>query len=268
MKRKDGTFNEGSFVFKRVIVGTKSAENEGKKIHSIKLPDDPDTVILTYNSKGGYRMPTPVGFQPTPLVRVFASGKVVIGRNTPDTPELEFVLNKTELAKLLEFVVNEKRILDITTEGLKQQIEASGKEVLVADAPTDQFLVNLPKAQHDVEMYGLLFLRSTYQNIEDVQSLAAIREKLMFLRSRAALGSQEDVDRLMEEMTQEFKKRFPNSDPLILDDLVNASINKDGSVQAQFARLDDNGPQKFMYSGFVQIKDEKIKVDIIQSLAK
>ena len=271
MKTADG-FREGRFVLQRSanVSGTLAVGGEAGQNQDIEIPSDPNTVILTYNTKGGNRVPTPADFEPTPLVRVFANGMIITGRHNPKRPELEFQLGKEQLEELLQFVVNEKGLSKMTTQGLKDQIEASGKKARVSDAPTDIFSLNLANGKHEVEFYGLQFLRHTHKDIEDIQSLVAIRDKMMFLHARAALGTQEEVDQLVKDLTKAFAKRFSEGEALTLDDLKNASVNKDGSIQAQFSRMiyETNGQPKYLYNCYVQRKNGKNKINCTRSLIR
>ena len=68
-------------------------------------------------------------------------------------------MTKDEFNELLEYVVNKKRIFDITTEELKKQIEETGKSFRLIDAPTHRISIALANQKHEVESYSL-----TYQN--------------------------------------------------------------------------------------------------------
>jgi len=268
MKQKDGTFKEGSFVFHRES-SSDLTNGEVKRTLAIELPDDPEAVIITYDTVGGYRVLTPAGFEPTPLLRLLANGKVLVGRNNPNSPKLEYQLTKEEFDDLLEDVVNKKRVFDITTEGLKKQIDETGKSFRLVDAPTHRFSINLASEQHEVECYGLTSIYKTYKEVEDLQALAAMHKTFMFYRSRAALGTQAEVDELVKEIARKYKKRFSTGDPLTLEHLTYASVDKDGNMDAQFTRVEyENDQPQFIYNCFVRRRGGKTFVNFARSLVR
>lgn len=239
MKDQDGTVSEGEFSFNRIQEGQPSvnADDAGDNddgLPPIELPMNPDTVVLEYDQTGGFGIRPPPGFVPTPRVRVLASGKVLIGRRNPNLGEASFQLDDRQLMRLLRFVVNKNQFFKITTDGLKRQIEATGRPIMIADAPSAEMKLELVRGKHEVSGYALAIIAHQYPEIQDLKRLDAIRQQLEELRSRACLGDTTQAQRLIQQLNAEFRRQHPGVGVFRLADLGNADVYADGKIVATF----------------------------------
>ena len=239
MKKQDGTFNEGKFVYEKREPGTKTETSEDSDerddtLPPIELPMDPTTVVFEYELVGGFGIRPPPGFVPTPRIRIFADGRVLCGTSNPVVANVEYQLGEEELMKFLRFVVNENAFYDITTEGTKRQMEQSDVVLRLADAPTSRIAVELVRGKHEVSCYALHDNRKPISRNRDLQRLDAIHQRSEKLRDRAYLGDDRQAARLLAQLNKQFKRDHPGVGQFELGDLVNADAYADGKLTASF----------------------------------
>jgi hypothetical protein len=248
MKQADGAVSEGEFLFQRVDAGKQSAQapsaaEDEDRFPPIELPMDPDTVVLQYDQTGGFGIRPPPGFVRTPRLRIFANGKVVVGRANPNLGEATYQLDDRELMQLLKFVVNENQFYKITSDSLKRQIEATGRPIMIADAPSTELTVELVRGKHEVSGYALMMIANMYPEVEHLKKLDVIRSRLEELRSRACLGDKTQAQRIIKQLNLEFKRQYPGMGAFELTDLVSADYYADERITATFERefVDEQG---------------------------
>jgi len=267
MKQKDGTIKEGDFVFQREASGDldKPKEDAYETI-AIELPDDPEAVVLTYDIEVKSRRATEEDFQPTTLFRLLANGKVLVGRNDPRATELEYTITKEEVQELLEEIVNKRQIFEITTDGIKQKFQDTGRPFFLLDAPIYRISINLGDKQHEVQVEGLISTRRFYKEVAQLQTFAKMHDKFTVMRARAALGTQNEIDELMDAVVKKFKKQYPDVEPLSLEDVESAIIDENGRLLAEFKRVDfENDRAIFAYSCTVVKYKGKTTITIMRA---
>ncbi len=257
MNQDDGENNGSSLVAQQ----EQSDDATAKDAIEIKLPDDPQAVVLKYHIEGGGRRSTEEDFQPSTLLQVLANGTVLVGRNDPRATELEYSITKEEVRELLDDVINKNRILDITTDGIKQSMEDTGRKFFLLNAPAHRISIELPNQKHEVEVDALVSTRKFYSDIEQIQTFAKLHDKFKVMRARAAIGTQDKIDKLMQAIDKKFKEQYSEGEPLTIEDVESAIIDEKGRLLAEFKRVDDDGTRAFAYACTVR-RSKKGKTSI------
>lgn len=226
------------FLFGLCSFPNQTNAQEKKKPDVVRLPEETDEPVLEFDTVGGFRMANPREFTPTPRLSIFADGRIVCGRPDPRFAEVEYQMPKDELMKLLEFVVNEQGFFSITRKKIDTQITESGRRVLIADAPTSLFSVNVARGSHRCEVYAVDFVVTQFADIPELQRIARIQKRLMKLSYRAQLGSENQMTGILKAVNDALKKKSPKAKQLTLDDIQFAAAMQDKSFKVVFHRND------------------------------
>jgi hypothetical protein len=207
-----------------------------EQLASIQLPMDPDDPVFEYDSFGGMRMAVPNDFEPTPLLRVFADGKIVTGGSSPAVKSCNIVLSEDQLNQFLHFVVNKQGFYEITKAELDNKMAVSGQQLFIADAPTSKFSVNLQRGSNSVEIYALSSAASTFSEIEEIQTLLEIQKKCRQLIAICNLGNEQQTNELLIKINQQMKAKHPDLAAFEAKDVRFATRYTDGKFQASFRK--------------------------------
>ena len=206
--------------------------NEGK----IELPTDNNTPIIVYDTTGGYGVKDPEGFKPEPMLQIFPDGRVVAGRNNPKAARSQWKMPADDLQKLLQRIVRDREFFETSSDDIAQQIKATGKRVLLADASTSEITVNLPQGNQTVSVYAVSFAAKQFRQIDPLVFLAATNVELMELRHRASLGTDEQAASLLSEINEAFAEEFPGVGKFTVSDLQSAYKRSEGALTVSLKR--------------------------------
>ncbi len=181
-------------------------QQEDEVPQTVKLPMDPETVVFQLSYTGGYRMAPPKGFERTPRIRVFADGRVVTGRNTPDQEVFEMRLDDRRLHELMEEVVNIHEAFSIDSGAIRNAIEATGRRIMIADAPNTEITIELADRKHTVSAYAVTYCAGSFPEVEELQRLLKIEKISHRLFAMAQLGGQKVLDAIVEFGNAELAK--------------------------------------------------------------
>ena len=232
----------------------------------VNLPDDPNAVVLMMDIVGGFRMKLPDGFEETPMLQVYADGRVLTGRKSPLVKEVEGKLDLVELQSLMAFVADDCRFFDITSELLKSEIEAS-RSGRIMDAGTTQFSVDLKDHSNEVEVYALPNAAEELADAPAVASVVAMASRCRRLISMTRLGSHDEAMRVLDSVNQSLSKKVPTAPPFALENLQYAEQFTDGRRSVTFIQnFTEANQQMVAYATFqVDVKgQESASVDVIQ----
>jgi hypothetical protein len=207
-----------------------------EQLIKIQLPMDPTDPILEYDSTGGFRMALPQGFVSTPILRVYADGKVVTGGSAPEAKSCETKLSESQLNQLLHWVVNEKKFYEIDEQEIKRQLLESGNAMMVADAATSQFKLNLQRGSHQVDVYALMMMAPRNKEVEEMQTLLDVQRRCQLLVAKTTIGDDEEMRVLLEAVNSEFAKSQPNLNKFLANDVTFATRYKDGRYRVSLRK--------------------------------
>lgn len=173
-------------------------QQEDEVPESIKLPMDPETVVFQLTYTGGYRMAPPKGFERTPRIRVFADGRVVTGRNTPEQKEYVLQLDDRRLHELMEEVVSKYDAFSIDSREIGKAIQATGRRIGIADVPNTEITIELADRKHTINVYAVTYCAGSYPEIEELQRLLRIEKFAHRLYGLAHLGGEEVLAAIVE----------------------------------------------------------------------
>ncbi len=157
----------------------------------LKLPMDPEQIVLQLGYSGGFRATLPEGFEPTPRLRVFADGRVVTGQNHPDLPVHEIRLHEEQLLDEMRKIVEGEKFLELDQAVIAEAIADTGRPIALADGPTTRIEVRLDDREHAVELYAVGFCASAYPEVAGLQELRRIELICQRLCALARVGGPE-----------------------------------------------------------------------------
>ena len=172
----------------------------------IELPESESTAVFTMKFAGGYRGALP-DTPREPHLQIFADGRVVTPSEAPGGTPSEIKLTPKQLQDFLEQVVNKNRFYDLGTEKIKEDIEAAAPIARIADAPTLEVLMDLPRGAHAVSVYTPKSVAKQLPKVKSIQQIAKIKElgDQLFLVTRA--GGYEKVERALSKVNKQLKER-------------------------------------------------------------
>lgn len=144
----------------------------------IELPDDGSMRIITLDTVGGY---TPPRVNKEPELVIFADGRVIITDPFGKLPKVTRRLNRENLEKFLDFVVNQHHYYDLSTEQLAElekpvRAQKGGPEI--ADIPTSIVRIGIRNMTYEVRCRGAEFLSEEYPEVEPFRDFHAIEARL------------------------------------------------------------------------------------------
>lgn len=151
--------------------------------NSYQLPADEKTVILRYESLGSLLPKQNM----QPLLTVFANGELDISNTWPERPLHPRQLSAVELQQLLYDIIAERHFLTIDSDAIKKEIDdlskRNGRIFAIADAPTTVITLNLPEHNRRIAVYAAESAARQFPEIEGLQDLLAIQNRLKTLMS-------------------------------------------------------------------------------------
>ncbi len=193
-----------NYVFCLALFCVVSLFNFAKDIRAqedkqmIRFPIDKEQPVIVMNYTGGFRAPDPVGFTPTPFLRVYADGRVVTGQNAPKQPTFELKLDPAEIQKLADFMINQHQFNAMETKRIAAKIKAIPDRMQIADAPTTEITLTTEEGSHTCAVYALGLAASQMKSIDEIGHLSKIEGRLKSLQCVATLGV-EQADSLTGE---------------------------------------------------------------------
>ncbi|MEQ8787009.1 MAG: hypothetical protein RIC55_11945 [Pirellulaceae bacterium] len=213
-----------------------------------KLPEDPEAAVIVLDFKGGF---TPPRISEEPTMTIRADGSVVIPAKFEGQKSFRGKISREELNELLDFAIEENKFLEYDAAKVAEKLAAGGPRFAVADAATTVLKINVNGETKEASHYALGMTR----NVEELQRLFAIQQRLMQLQSVIQLGGQEQVKKWLAVVNTELKAKFPDAPALTLEDFNSGGERGDGSIYASFQRIvkgdDPAAPPSEVISGFV-----------------
>jgi hypothetical protein len=197
----------------------------------------------------------PVKFEATPLLRIYADGKVLTGSSMPGIDNCTQTMTESELNQFLHFVVNKQQFYEITEAGLKSQMANSEMAVRIADAATSCFSVNLQRGTHTVNVYALMFAARQFTEIRDLQRLVEIENQSRRLVAQTNLGTGDAVTKIMKLVNQKLEQTNPGLAPFEAADVQFATRYTGGKFQATFEKTyaaTENAPARTINARYLQ----------------
>lgn len=119
------------------------------------------------------------------LLTINADGWLMVSKAWTGTESRRMRLGDPELQALLRFIIAEKQFLKIQPAEIKQQMNdlqrRDGRLFAVADASTTLIAVDLPRYRHRVEFYAVNWAARQFPEIESLQHLRSIQNRLQAL---------------------------------------------------------------------------------------
>ena len=210
-----------------------------EELASIQLPMDPEDPVFEFDSFGGMRMAVPKDFKATPGLRVYGDGKVVAGSSRPSVKVCTQMISEEQLNQFLHYVANKQKFYEMTTEDLNQKMADSGQQIMLADAPTSRFSINLQRGANSVEIYALNFVVRKFIEIEEFRNLFEIEKRCRKMIAVCRLGNELQTQRLLEELNSALKAKHPDLAPFAAADVRYATRYVDGKFEASFRKIYD-----------------------------
>jgi len=217
---------------------------------------DQSGALITFDRFGGLRVPPPKDWKPTPFLTVLPDGTIRSGSDRPGVVPREGKLTREQLYQLLDFVVKQNEFYEADTASIKADMENAGDRIMIADALTSKFTVNLKRGSHTVEVYALMFNAEQYSGIPVLQRLLAIEKRLQLEYARVQIGNDAAVQKVLDAVNQELKKKRPDMKPFQRQDIIYAQRKLNGDLTAN------------LMSGIVDKKTQKWKTQVNANYGK
>lgn len=206
-----------------------------------RLPEDPRAVVLSLDYRGGFGPPRR---SEEPYLEVRADGSLRVPDRTGGRDHRTAELAKRELRDLIDFVVEEQRLLEFDArEARRAMAESAGGEVpAVMDAGEVVVAVRLRDRRGEARFEALRLHARTFPGVDSLQRLAAVERRLRSLRCLVQLGGHQAVERLLERARSELSEEWPGEvPPLSSGDLDHVTENEDGSRTVRLERDREDG---------------------------
>jgi ubiquinone/menaquinone biosynthesis C-methylase UbiE len=230
--------------------------NANSQSDDIELKDDKDNPVITLQYTGGFRRrPTE---EPETMISVFADGRVVAGRTNPRIKRVEMKIDNKVLQQLLQFCIKDNGFMEMTTESIKKEIEASGKRVMIADAPSTEIMIATKDKENKVSVYALTFVMRQMSDIESVQKMGKIDQRLKRLHTLTVVGGTDGMKKMLAVANKALKEKEKDAKPFTAADATFASATSDGAISASFNRQvkDETGKVVKTYMAKIGVKKD------------
>ncbi len=254
------------FCIVDLVPAQETSKLTEEQLARIQMPMDPADPVLEYDASGGFRMALPAGFVATPILRVYSDGKVVTGGASSGTKSCEAKLSEDQLNQLLHWIVNEKKFYEIDEDKIKNQLMESANPMLVADAATSQFKLNLQRGTHSASVYALRMMAPKVKEISEMQTLLALQERCQLLVAKTIIGDDEEQRVLLKAVNAEFAKLHPNHNRFLASDIMFATRYDDGrfrvSLRKTFEKSNQLPGRRFAVRVMQDSPDDELAVSI------
>ena len=203
------------------------------------LPNDPDAVVLSLDFQGGY---APKRKNQAPYLEVRADGSLRVPDRSGGEPDLVGKLSPKELKELLDFVIDEQRILDFDAERVQAAMRAAKGKALpvVCDAADTVITVVLAGRRKEARLNALEYYARACPKVEELQRLAAISRRLRTIMCVVQLGGEKEVAKLLIHANAALAAKWPSAKPLVTRDLSSVMLARDGARTAWLQRRGEN----------------------------
>lgn len=220
----------------------------------VQLRDDGGPVLVM-DTIGGYRMRLPDGFEPTPMLQIFADGRVLTGRKSNLVKEVEGHMDLVELKSLLVFIGDDCRFFDITSDSLQSDLD-DNRVARIMDAPTTRFQVHLKSHDNEVQVYALPHVAGTYSDVDSVASMVAMASRCRRIIASIRLGSDDESDAALAAINNSLAEKDPDAPEYSLDNLQSAEQFVDGRRTATFVQTYRNMDKTMIAYATFQVSAE------------
>jgi hypothetical protein len=201
-------------------------------IRPLKLPMDPDQIVLQLDYSGGFQTTLPDGFEPTPRLRVFADGRVITGQNRPDQAVFEIRLEEDQLLEEMRKIVEVEKFLELDQAVIAEAIADTGRPITLVDGTVTRIEVRLDDREHAIELYALGFCASAYPEVAGLPELRRIELIGQRLCALARLGGPERLEACLVH-AQEVLDSQGRGVRVAADHLSSAVVLPDGGTQVR-----------------------------------
>ena len=253
------------------VVAQRSAPRQGQeqqknKAIEVKFPKDASVPVLVMDVVGGFRMKTPEGFSPTPMVQIFADGRIATGRKSDTVKEVEGQIDLVDLKSLLVFIVDECHFFKITSESVKADL-AKKRVGKIMDAGTTQITVTLRDGSNAVEVYAMPHIAGQFSDVASVASMIAIASRCRHLIAKIKLGSDDEAAASLSAVNKALSKKSAGAPKFTMANLQSAEQYVDGRRTASFVNNFADKQKQMLAYAIIQVDTkgkETVVVDVVQ----
>ena len=199
----------------------------------IKLPESETTAVFTmkYTSRSG--MSIPKGKVRQPFLQIFADGRVVTPPKLNEEKANEFQLKPEQLQDLLKQIVNKNQFYELDTDKIKADVTAAGPIPVMADAPTLELSMELPRGSHAVSAYTPRSTSKQLPKVKSIKQIANIEGLGRQLSLVASVGGYEKLEQALSKVNEQLNEK--GLDLMTVNELYTCN-RKDGILTINFNR--------------------------------
>ena len=229
-----------------------------EELKAIEIDPESKEPIFVFDQSGGRGLR--YGSTRSPLIRVFADGRVVTGGTTAVVEKLEARLTDSELKQFLHFLVNENKFFDIDSKKIEDRFKAAKTNAMTRNGIYTKAAITLKNRKHSFSIYSFDLFEEFFKDWVEVGQIRSIRNRCMALNAKIHIG--ELGDDVVKRVNEELKKQAPEIAPFEVAEIVTAQRLKKGRFQVRFSRQIGTAPQDVLH-GIYFIKDEKSEPSIM-----
>jgi len=210
-------------------------ENHGRHSDLCGIPGGGDEIIV-YDLWGGMMPRT----SEEPQLTVHANGNVILGNPYGTSRRIEAHIDQARLQQLLDFIAERNGFFDIDVPAIHQQIREeqhkTGRLFAIADAGESLIRVCSGEHQKEVKFYALSHAYRQFPKIPALQRLYAIERELKRTATWVRIGGDEGAQANLALVNEHLAHKYPDIEPLSLENLDAVVTGADGSVTVYFSR--------------------------------
>ncbi|MFP6766211.1 MAG: hypothetical protein VB858_21440 [Planctomycetaceae bacterium] len=207
-----------------------------KKQVTYQLPRDSSAVVISYDEQNGF---TPPRQNAAPLLSILADGTVLMPDLYGQARDITGKISQTELQGLLRLAIENNGFFSYDAAKVKEKMlkaESDRQIPRIADAPESVFEIRLADRKHNVRHYALGMAGQFYKDIEELQKLRAIHERLRQLMNETRVGGKAGIRKLVTAANTELQKQHPGTQPFTGKEFRGSYIRRDGKTAATISR--------------------------------
>jgi hypothetical protein len=230
-----GSPPEGRFVcLAREPYAKEPSVKEQDETVNVSYPTDPNHAVISMDLSGGFRTPSPPGFQRQPWLQVFGDGRIVCGSQVPNRAPNEGRLTDLEMQALVNWVVQEQGLLQLRPEQISQELD--GYRSPMADGPTTTIKLVLADQSRELTVYMLKQTARDLQEAPGLQALARIEARLRSVKQWGDIGSQAILESALQMANEHLGHELPDANAWTTEHLRTIERLPNGGLALLFSR--------------------------------
>lgn len=206
---------------------------------TIRLPADPDAVVLTLDYPGGGMAPWPVS--PGPYLIIRAGGRVTVNDPTGKAKKAEGTIRGNEIQALLRFAVTDRNFFEYDDDRVRETIRRNeeARELFRAfDLPYPLIRIRTADREHQACLYPVSPAVGkpwpSDPELAVMRGLGDLEGRLRRLMARVSVGGEAELKAAVRLANEHLRRQIPKAPALTSEHLCDARQSTDGRTEMMF----------------------------------